>query len=259
MTTTRPPVAAGLRVTLPRVVRAEVFKLRTTRSTWLTSLAAMVFLLGLSAIRVPRAETGADVLPDALAGSIFVMVIFGGFGAVIGAREFGTGLIRTSLAAVPRRGTLVAGKLVALLLVVVPVALVGIAASVFLADVIVPKGLPGVALSDPATLATIGAQTASIALAAALGLGLGVIMRSSAGGVATTIGVFMVLPILASLVLPASWSHIYDYLPSEAAASMTSVGQPTEGLSPATGAVVYVVWVLVSLAGAVLLMNRRDA
>lgn len=255
-----PSARTGLRLTGLRVARAEVLKLRTTRSTWVMALLSVLCLVGLSALVSSRADSSTDVLTSALSGSTFVAIVFGAFGAVTGAREFGTGLIRTSLAAVPKRGGLVGAKLVALLVVVVPVALVGVLGATVLGSALAAsKGATAVVLSDSTTLATIGAHTAYLAGSAVIGLGLGLILKSSAGAVASTIGVFLVLPLIVSLALPAEWSEVDHYLPSAAGGSMTSIGQTTDGLSPATGAAVFALWALASVLGAVVAMKRRDA
>lgn len=254
--------AAGsrLRLTTPRVVRAELLKLRTTRSTWMMALATLVCLVGLAALLSSRADASTDVLTTALSATTFVTIIFGAFGAVTGAREFGTGLIRITLAAVPRRGRLVVAKLLALLLVVVPVALVGVVGAALLGGAIAAgNGAPALDLGHSTTLATLGAHTFYLSGSAVIGLGLGIVLRSSAGAVASTIGVFLLLPLIISLALPAEWSEVNHYLPSAAGGSMTSVGQGPEGLSPAEGAVVFTLWAVAAVVAAVIALKHRDA
>ena len=88
---------------------------------------------------------------------------------------------------------------------------------------------------------------------------LGFIIRSTAGGVATLFGLLLVLPGIG-LLLPSSWQHhILPYLPSNAGASMISTHTATGSLSASTSLLVLLGWVAGALAGAALLVKRRDA
>ncbi|MBD5786045.1 ABC transporter permease [Cellulosimicrobium terreum] len=268
MSTTALPTAArrttgtldrsSLRLTMPRAIRAELLKLTSSRSTWFTGVAAVAVMTGISAM-TSGSGGGTSTLTVALAGSTFVAVLLGAFGAVAGAREFGTGLARTSLAAVPRRRTLVGAKVIALLVVVIPFAALGVVGAAVVGGGVTAGGGAAVALTDLATLEILAAYVAYLAGTAVIGLAIGLLLRSSAGAVATTIGAFLVLPMVASLALPAGWADLGHYLPSTAGAAMTSIGQTADGLSPAVGGTVFLAWVVVAVGSAVVALSRRDA
>jgi ABC-2 type transport system permease protein len=237
---------SALRLTTPRVIRSEIIKLVTARSTWFLGIAAVAVMVGIAAL---ASGSGAAA---ALAGSTFAAVLLGAYGAVCGAREFGTGLVRTTLSAVPRRGTLVTAKVVALLVVVVPVAALAVVGAVAV-------GSGTAVLTAPATLGVLAANVAYLAGVAVIGLALGLLLRSSAGAVSATIGIFFVLPMIATLALPAGWADLGHYLPSAAGGALTSIGQTVEGLSPTAGGLVFLAWVVTAVASAVLALTRRDA
>jgi hypothetical protein len=92
-----------------------------------------------------------------------------------------------------------------------------------------------------------------------LGLGCGFILRNTGGAIATLFGLLLVLPGIG-LVLPTSWqANTLPYLPSNAGASMFSPQTAVGSLSAGAGLVVLVTWVVAALAGAAVLVKRRDA
>jgi hypothetical protein len=115
------------------------------------------------------------------------------------------------------------------------------------------------------TLAADGAVRAVVGVAGYLALigvfsvAVGVIVRSTAGGVAILFGLLLVVPTLG-LLLPSGWrDHLLPYLPSNAGSSMFSVRASVDALSATTGLLVLLGWVVGALAVAALLLRRRDA
>jgi ABC-type transport system involved in multi-copper enzyme maturation permease subunit len=92
---------------------------------------------------------------------------------------------------------------------------------------------------------------------AVLGVGLGFLIRSTAGGIATLIAVLFVLPIVAS-ALPGS-SGVERYLPSMAGRALFIMNSGDGMLSPWLGFGVFVLYTAVVLAAAALALRRRDA
>ncbi len=98
-----------------------------------------------------------------------------------------------------------------------------------------------------------------LALIGVFSVALGFIIRSTAGGVATLFGLLLVVPTLG-LLLPSSWrDHLLPYLPSNAGATMFSAQTGTDSLSATTSLLVLLGWVAGALAGAALVLKRRDA
>jgi hypothetical protein len=154
------PTAA--RLTFARVVRSEWIKLRTLRSTWMTLAAVLGVLVGFGLIAATVAGGSAsggpggaaagsgDPVSTVLAGANLAVLVVGVLGAVIGAREFASGLIRTTLAAVPSRLPVFWAKAIALCTLLVPVTAGGVLVA-FAAGmrVLGSRGLPTLTWSDP--------------------------------------------------------------------------------------------------------------
>ena len=118
---------------------------------------------------------------------------------------------------------------------------------------------------ETASLSDSSAQRVLIGLAgyitgmAIIGLALGLAMRSMPGAIATVIGGVLILPALLTALLPESWRSVLKYLPSNAAAPFTEVNVRADLLALVPGIVVFVGWVVLSIAVAAWLFARRDA
>jgi ABC-2 type transport system permease protein len=115
-----------------------------------------------------------------------------------------------------------------------------------------------VAWSDPGvSRAVIGAALYLTAIAV-MTLGLGAIVRNTAGGIATFAAIFFVLPPLMD-VLPSSWNDaISPYLPGNAGRAILSITHDANTLSPWAGFAVLCGYALLALAIAAVLLVRRD-
>ena len=260
------------RVTLGRVTRSEWTKLHTLRSTWITLGAAALLTVGLSgafgygyngAIQAgevqPSTAEGLDVAFLAL--DLYALVI-GVFGVLQMSGEYGSGMIRASLAAVPRRLPVLWAKALVL------VAATGVLSlAVCLASFLVSQafaGSHGAALGDPGVArAILGAAAYPVAMGL-LGLGLGAILRHTA----TTITVFVAAQLLIAALLPAALSEkledtVMPYVPVIAAQAMYALEPsgpfPFKLLSPGAAAAVLAAYVTAVLAGGAALLWRRDA
>ncbi|MBO9553989.1 ABC transporter permease [Cellulomonas sp.] len=272
MTTVSAPAAPLLRprpipthVTARRAVRSEWIKLTSLRSTWITAatLAVTVVGIGLLATSTTMSSattaTAADLFGLSLTGTAFAVLVVGALGAVVGAREHASGMIRTTLAAVPRRGITLLAKSVALAGIVVPTLVAAYVGSVLAANAVIGgAGLPTVAVTDPLALRAIGGAVLYLTSVTLIGLALGSVLRSVAGAVAGVAGLVLVLPIVAGLLLPASWAAAADALPSVAGEAVTAVSAGAQ-ITPLAGAADLVAWVVVALGVATVLLRRRDA
>jgi DMSO reductase anchor subunit len=92
-----------------------------------------------------------------------------------------------------------------------------------------------------------------------MGAALGALLRSIAGGISVLVAALMLVPGLISL-LPSSWrDNIEPYLPGTAGASMFSLHQDANTLSPTAGFVVFALWVALVLGAAAWRLKRTDA
>jgi ABC-type transport system involved in multi-copper enzyme maturation permease subunit len=116
-----------------------------------------------------------------------------------------------------------------------------------------------VPLSDPGVVRAVTGAGLYLAALALLGLGLGAILRSSAGGMTALFGLLFV-PTLITALLPASWQYtVGKYLPMNAGESVYALRLHAEALAPWTGLGVFCAYAAAALAAGFILITRRDA
>ncbi|MEO7352041.1 MAG: ABC transporter permease subunit [Marmoricola sp.] len=284
VSTTRTPVTAHvglrnradtahLRVTTPRVVLSEWFKFASLRSSWITIVAALAVIIGFGALAAAVASgdvqsarpggdpgmAGLDPTSLSLVGAQLAQIIVGILGVLAVSGEYSSGMIRATLAAVPRRLPVLWGKVVVIGVVSLVVAVPAALGAFFLGQSILGDGA-NAALSDPGVTQAVLGTGAYLAAIALLGLALGALLRHAAGAIGALFVLLWLAPNLLGLLLPASWEdNVLPYLPSNAGASFTSVVPPDGMLSAGTGAAVLVAWLVVLLGTAAVLLKRRDA
>jgi len=257
-------------VTQARVLRSEWIKLRTLRSTFFTLLTAMVALIGLgtlfSAFTASRWTTMSpgerahfDPALTSLRGFFLAQLAIGVLGVLMISGEYATGMIRATLAAVPTRLPVLWAK-AALFAVVVWVLTTASALVAFLiGQSLLASRHIGISLSDPGALRMVLGAGLYLTVVGLLGVAVGALVRNTAGGIATVFGVLLVVPVLAE-ALPTSWgNHINQWLPSNAGQSLLSLHHEAHTLQPWTGFAVFCLYAVVALAGAAVLLKRRDA
>ena len=257
------PRPAGPRIqgrqTILRSVRAEWIKLWSLRSTWITSFIAIA-----SGQRPEGQESAKDLITTGLAfGQIVVSVL----GALVITGEYASGQIRSSLAAVPRRGQLLLSKAVVLAIVSF---LLG-SLSVFLSWAISKPflGEHAGSLTDAHYAGYIWGSGLVFAGIALMTLGIGFLLRSTAGAI--TVVVSLLFVILLPLQLAAgqwNWvNKIINFLPISVS-SAVSDPLPEAAQSSAEGAqflthgqsiAVFAAWALIPLIAAWFVFSRRDA
>jgi ABC-2 type transport system permease protein len=250
------------------VLRSEFCKLRTVRSTWWVLAAVVVFNAATAAllgIFLPgrlsvHDKTTLDSTRVSLGGLHLSQVAIGLLGVLFITSEYGSGMIRATLAAVPQRRLMLAAKTIAFAAVATMTGLVASFAAYLLFQAFLPSG-DGMrtSLSDPGVLRAVTGAGLYLAVLGLFGLGLGTVIRSSAGAVAALFGILFVPPILMSL-LPVSWQHAAGrYLPMQASEVVYSVQHQPYTLSPWTGFGVFCAYTAAALITGFSLISRRDA
>lgn len=262
VTLTPTPAAPGFGATL----RAEWIKLTSVRSTWWTLAAMFVLGAGLTTLICwLNAEWLASEEADEAVGSfitwgmMLAQITAVVLGALVVTTEYGTGMIRTSLAAVPARGRVLAAKalLLSVLLFVVGTltALAGYAGGNFFLD---REGI-GLALEGDVLRSMYGSGLfmAGLGLLAAA---IGFMVRHTAAAISIVLGLVFVVGGMANL-LPGTWGEwVMKLMPSNAGAAITAPVPFNPNLMGAwTGFGAFVAEVAVLLAIAWLLLRRRDA
>jgi ABC-2 type transport system permease protein len=244
------------------VARMEWCKLRTVRSTgWLLLLfaAGMIALAAVVGATGPvHADPSFDPTEELFAGLSLGQLLVGVLGVLTLSSEFGTGSIRATFTAVPRRGYVLAAKAV----VTGAVALIAgelLAFAALAAFLLAAKsGVPHPSLAQPGVLRAVLMAGAYPALIGLIGLGLAAVIRRTAGAIAAVAGVTFLLPLL---FLPlGEHSPVLKFLPEVIAEnSLTAVKPVADSLSPAVGFALLGLYAAVALAAGGWALARRDA
>src|SRR5450432_623617 len=226
-------------VTQLRVIRSEWTKLRGLRSTWYSALVAVAAIVGIGAgfaagkpYRVSAAHPAAVAVSYSLFGILIAQLVIGVLGVLVFSGEYGSGMIRASLAVVPSRLPVLWAKLVVLAGLVLPVTLLATVVEFFAVTALhSSRGAAAISLTDPGVLRTVVGAALYLSVAAVIGVALGGILRKTAAGLSVFTAVFIVAPIVVPY-LPHAISGLGRYLPSSAGGALW--GQPLSAhpLSP---------------------------
>jgi ABC-2 type transport system permease protein len=268
VTTTRTPPAAAAppspAVRARDLLTSEWTKLRSVRSTYWTLLVAVVTAVGLSAVVAVAFTTGPstgrppiDPLLPSFASLEYAVLAVGVLGVLTFSSEHATGLIRTTFTAVPRRRAVLAAKAAVAGTVTLVVGELVSLTSFLLAQAILSGNHLGVSLSHPDVPAAVLADGILLSVCTLAGVGLGAIVRHTAGAVAA-LAALIYLPAILGL-LPAPWHHRIGRFTLFYAAQQVVTLHPQAGLfSPTLSMLVLLAWPAAALLGATALITRRD-
>jgi len=265
-----PRAAHTGRVTQARVAASEWTKLHSLRSTRWSLAIAVLLTIALPVIfsavtsshwgsMSPHERADRHPLDIALAGVNLSQLAIAVLGVLVITGEYSTGMIRASFAAVPKRLPVLWAKtavfgLVTLLLMVGPVLIAFFASQAILSR----HHILQVSFSHPGVARSVIGGAVYLMLVGIFALGIGAIVRNTAGAIATFAGIFFVIPPLMN-ILPSSWNDaISKYLPSEAGRQLFSLTHDANSLSPAAGGLLFVGYCALTLAIAAVLLVRRD-
>ena len=289
--TVRIPGRAGLR----RAMAAEWTKLWSVRSTMWTLVATVVAVVGLGAIgtgTVSPHDLTDDPTRRSLIGIFLGQLIFGVLGVLVMSAEYGTGTIRATLSAVPRRPVVLTAKVLVFGAVAVAVSEIlafsafGVGQAILSAKHLVgTKGLAvqrahqlgvkiphniqalltsgSASLGQPGVLRAVVGGGLYLAVLGLLALGLATIIRHTAGAISAFVGVVLVLPLIVQ-ALPASISNaVGRYLPANIGLILFSTERTpdhvTSPFSPWTGFALFVGYTVVTMGIGCWVLVRRDA
>ncbi|THV25920.1 ABC transporter permease [Glycomyces paridis] len=253
------------RLSAAGLLRSEWTKLWSLRSTWIVLLCAVVFSAGLGALiaaSIPseQATGGAETaLGVSMSGvglaSVFVAVL--AILTVTG--EYSTGSIRSTMTAAPKRLSVLWSKAAVYAAVVAVLFTVMVFLTFFITQALFgDNGLGGVSLSDDGVLRALFGYAAMIVYLALLALGIGSILRNSAGSIGFYIGVIMILPQLATL-LPWNWvSDVTPYAPGNVMNTIMLVDPTGAEVGLGESWLWMGVWLVVTYGLAAVLLKRRD-
>jgi ABC-type transport system involved in multi-copper enzyme maturation permease subunit len=257
------------RVTQARVALSEFTKLRSLRSTRWALGATLLLTIGIGilacavfASRWPHLSLGDRLrfhpLRVSLAGVNLAQLSIGVLGVLVISGEYSTGMIRSTFCAVPKRLPVLWAKAGVFAAVTFAVSLPAVLIVFFAGQSILSSQHIQIAFSHPGVPRAVIGAALFLTVMGVFGLGIGAIVRNTAGGIVTLVGIMFVLPPILGL-LPSSWSNaVNPYLPSSAAGVLWTITPEGHTLSPWVGFALFCGYAAASLAIAAALMVRRD-
>jgi ABC-2 type transport system permease protein len=265
------PASAG-NASLPGALRSEFTKIRSVRSTWWTLIVMAIVMAGVSALACAGAAHSArnghvisiDPTQQSLFGVLLAQLIIAVLGALTITSEFSTGMIRTSLATMPRRGTFVAAKAIVFLAVALVTGLIASFGAFFLGQALLSGVHLSTTVGHPNVLRAVIGAALYLTVCGMLAFGLGLIIRHSAGAISAAAGVLFVLWVLFQMVsssLPVSWANdISRWIPMNAGSGIWLTGRINpHQFAPWNGLAVFAAYAAVAIAVGVVLFRRRNA
>lgn len=261
-------------VSLWDALRAEWTKLRTTPGTFWLLAAVIAATVGVSAAAAAathcpayltcQEDTGKLTLTGVQLGQAVVAIL-----AVLAiGGEYTTGMIRTTFAAMPHRGTVLAAKAAIVAGLALAAGIVAVAGSLLAGALILPghgftqaRGFPALSLADPPVLRAAVGSVLYLALIALLALGVAAAVRDSAVAVGVVLSLLYLFPIVAGVAVSPHWQrHLEQAGPTTAglavAATRDLASQP---IGPWAGLGVLAAWAAAALLVGAVLLSRRDA
>jgi ABC-2 type transport system permease protein len=251
-------------------LQAEWTKARTLASTGWLLLAAVMLTVTVSAavasaVRCPSGDCVEDPARISLTGVYLGQAVVAVLAVLMISSEYSTGMIRVTLAAMPRRTAVLAAKAIVLTGLVLAAGAIAVLASVLAGHLILPghgidpaHGYPSLSLGSASVLrATVGSAL-YLALIALLSLGTATAIRDSATAIGVVLGLLYLFPIIGAVL---GGSHLGRLLQQIGPMTAGLAIQATTGLrnlpiSPWAG---LAAWAAAALLAGGLSLRLRDA
>ena len=246
---------------LPNLIRSEWAKIRTVRSTYWSLIVAVIAMVGLGAI-ISATQTGAhpgsfDPVSTSLSGVLLAQLAIGVLGVLVVTSEYSTGMIRSTFISAPQRRSVIAAKAIVFGGVAFVVGTVASLITFFAGQAILSTN--GVGLSAPGALRSVIGVGLYLGLLGVFAVGLGTIIRNSAGAIAALFGLVLVLPAVVQALPSSIRDSIDKFLPGNAGQAIFHSIHNTSTLSPWLGLAVFALYAVGTLAISLILVQRRDA
>jgi ABC-2 type transport system permease protein len=278
--------ATGHNLSFWGMIQSEWIKLRSIRSTWWTYTVLVVITVGLSVqissslsfegyVEVPSQDgMQAAAVNAVMVSSDFTALIVCVLGVLVIAGEYGTGMIRSTFIAVPRRVPALLAKALVFAVSTFLVGALALAITIPISLSLIAGNGIDIRLDDPDYWRAMIGSAGYLALVGLIAFAIGAILRNTAGGIAVALGLILATPLVLGLVAsfaPQLWiANLSTLLPSNLGRVLfahpgygdwVSFERP-DGfwiLEPWEGALGLVVWVLVLFTVAIVMLRRRDA
>lgn len=260
-----------------RVLNSEFIKFRTLLSTLILLASTAVVMVGFgalsawgtgqfadaaasdpSAAEAMAAQGGDLAVTVPTSGIAFAQLILGSLGVLLMSSEFTTGMARSTFAAVPKRIPAFLAKLVVMMVS----AFVLTAVSTYIAGLVSVPILDNYGLNldlgSSQSVKLLLVNSVYVAAVAAIGMALGTMVRNSAGGIMSLVGLFFVAPIAFQLIPGDFFVEARKYLPGNTINPLTAVEHVPDTLEAWQAGLVLGAWVVVPLVLAMILLKKRD-
>ena len=253
-------------------VHAEWTKLRTVPSTGWLVIAVIALTVGISAlvtsiVKCP-ATCGADTTKLSLTGIMLGQAAVAALAVVIITAEYGTGMIRVSLAAVPRRSVLLAAKAIVVTGLAIGAGAIAVLGSVLAGRIQLPgngftaaNGFQALSILHGPTLRAAAGSVLYLVLIGLFTLGISTALRDAGLTTAVVLGVLYVIPIISDVVISPIWQRRLDrWAPTNAGLAIQAtrnLGKLPIGPWPGLG--VLALWTATALAAGFAVLRLRDA
>jgi hypothetical protein len=249
------------------VARMEWQKLRTVRSTWYLVAIFAASLIGLAMLAASHenyarmsaaGRASFDPTYDAFLGLVLGQLLLGVLGVLAITTEFSSGMIRATLAAAPSRPLVLAAKAAVLGALTLAAGEISAFAAFLAGQAMLKAPAPHAMLGQPGVLRAVLMAGAYPALIALISLGIGAIVRHTAGAICGVVGLVFVLPLLFSL--GSSIQHTAQKFLPDTMRNALIAARPVAGLlSPGLTFGLLCAYAMIALAAGAWALARRDA
>ena len=252
-------------VTAPRLIRSEWTKFRSLRSSWWTIATSTALMVGIG-VAISAAAAGekkssavpVDVATRGGIGSILAQLALGTLAVLLVSGEYGTGMIRSSMTAVPKRLPVLWAKLAVYIAVVFPVTLATSIATFLLGQIVWrAHGRPPTSLGADGVAQILISVALYLTVAGVCAIAIATLLRSTAGAITAMVGLFFVLPTVWG-AMPESIANAGRFLPSNAGAALPRLATTAHPLPPWTGFGLLCGYAIVLLGLAAWRLRRSD-
>lgn len=252
------------------VVRSEWTKFRSVQSTYWTFFVATLLGVGFGALisllsanhyaSDPELRFNWNPATRSIFSLEFAQLAFAVLGVLTVTSEYSTGMIRTSLTAVPKRGRMMGAKLLVFSVAAVVVGEIIAFAAFSIGQALIHGKAPSASLSQHNVLRVVVGAGLYLVVIGLLGAGLSIIVRHAAAGIAIVVAMLFIVPAVAEAALPQSWAQpINEYWPTNAGQRVIFLHRGSHNLSAWWGFGEFGLFTLAVIVISFWVLDRRDA
>ncbi|UGQ14228.1 ABC transporter permease [Yinghuangia sp. ASG 101] len=245
-----------------RMLQSEWTKIRTVRSTAWSLVVMVVLIVGMAAL-LGATVNGTDDSPDpsvslSLIGVMIAQIAAASLGVLTISAEYTTGMIRSTLTAYPRRVTVLAAKAVVFAVLMFVVGLVACYLAYLIGDATLTRDMVVDSEGKDVVKGVVGSAT-YLALLGLFSLGIGTMLRHSAGAITTVLGIMLVPSIFGGFIPGKFGDWVVNYSPMTLLINMVAPsGEVDSALGPWPGMILMAGYAAAALIGAAALLKARD-